>query len=678
MDSRLSIVTGVPHVDDVTFSPLRLVAVRQLVARARRVGGDDVIVCLVALLLSWWRLTLNGLGNSYYTAAAITGAHSLRSLFFASFDPAGVMAIDKPPLGLLAPALAIHWFGVSSWTVLAPQGAMFAAGALVAHQAFRRWFHLHAARLATAVVLLTPIDAAVARNNNPDELLVLITIIGLVLLVESIRHDHLGWVVGAGLCVGLAFTTKQLQAVVGVPTALVALVALSKGGCGRRLARTAAYAIVAVTSSLAWIVAVDNVPANVRPYVSNSANNTEFSLAFGFNGTHRVRQFRHAPSWVPHQGGWATGIGRLLARFLPQRNLFGASYLTQTSWLLVPALLGAVLVIATRRSRTRRITLLLLGWTASQSIVFAYLPGKFSPYYLAPLIPGVAALIAAIVDTFVFTGHGADRDSLRRSDTAALGIVVSALAITGVLATQRWWSWTGGLPVALAVVTISASMSVHVAPRFARRVCPSADTTRWSGRVLRTVALGASVMLVFGVPARWTFAELNHRQDPIAPEPSLDTPAGPTAQLQTVAENDTHLLSWVMRHNRGDALTLATPRIIDSAQLVLDGTRPVPLGGFFGTDAYPLIGTFTGWIKNHHLRWVALPELPPGRALSTVPPASIAKPWGPWVRAHCTSTPNTVWGGTDPATYWDRYRHAPFHAPLALYDCQHPTTGGRP
>ena len=45
--------------------------------------------------------------------------------------------------------------------------------------------------------------------------------------------------------------------------------------------------VVAASLSTAWINAVDAVPPTMRPYLPNSTNNTEPSLAFGINGTHR-------------------------------------------------------------------------------------------------------------------------------------------------------------------------------------------------------------------------------------------------------------------------------------------------------------------------------------------------------------------------------------------------------
>ena len=169
-----------------------------------------------ALIVGFWRLNLNGLGNTYYAAADLTGAHDLRALFFAAFDRNGVMSVDKPPLGLVGPALAIRLFGLSSWTVLGPQVVFFAATVRLLHNAARRWFGPRAAALAAASFALTPINVAIARSNNPDALLVLLTLVGLVLAVESVRDQRVRTVAGAGFVVGLAFTTKQMRAIVAV------------------------------------------------------------------------------------------------------------------------------------------------------------------------------------------------------------------------------------------------------------------------------------------------------------------------------------------------------------------------------------------------------------------------------------------------------------------------------
>ena len=202
---------------------------------------EPLVVGLIAIVFAGWRLAQQGLGNSYYTAADISGARSVHNLFFAAFDRTGIMAVDKPPLGLVAPAAAVHAFGVSSWSVLGPQVVMFGIGLALLHAAMRRWFSARAARIASLVMVLIPIDIVVARSNNPDELLTLFTIIGLIAAVEAMRDGHGRWVALCAAAVSLGFLTKFLQAFVGLPV-LAAAVFFSVRG-HRRLTRTAWFGI---------------------------------------------------------------------------------------------------------------------------------------------------------------------------------------------------------------------------------------------------------------------------------------------------------------------------------------------------------------------------------------------------------------------------------------------------
>lgn len=43
-----------------------------------------------------------------------------------------------------------------------------------------------------------------------------------------------------------------------------------------------------VALSLSWVLAVDLIPASLRPYVGSTQNNSELSLAFGYNGLQRL------------------------------------------------------------------------------------------------------------------------------------------------------------------------------------------------------------------------------------------------------------------------------------------------------------------------------------------------------------------------------------------------------
>ena len=58
-----------------------------------------VIAAIVgAAIIRFWGLNELGFGNLYYAAAVRSMGMSFANFFFAAFDPAGYVAVDKPPL----------------------------------------------------------------------------------------------------------------------------------------------------------------------------------------------------------------------------------------------------------------------------------------------------------------------------------------------------------------------------------------------------------------------------------------------------------------------------------------------------------------------------------------------------------------------------------------------------
>ena len=655
--------------------------------------AEGFVAAGVALVLGFWRLRLNGLGNPYYTAAEITASHSIRSLFFSAFDPAGVMSIDKPPLGLAAPAFAVRFFGVSSWTILGPQVVMFAAGVLVMQSLLRRWFGRCSANVAAVVLVVTPIDVAVARSNNPDALLVLFSIVGLVFVIESLSRDNLWWVTAAGVTLGLAFTTKFLQAVVGVPAVAVCLVVLSPGRWKRRIARVSLFGVTSTVSSLAWVVTVDRVGPSNRPYLANSATNSARDLAFGFNGTRRVVQIAHGAK-PGHTSGHASGLASLAKLVLgvaPRRNLLANPFATQCSWLLLAAVIGGALSLSTHEGEKRRIIAFLLCWCVVHSAVLMVIPGKFSPYYVAPLVPGIAALFGISVGAFVPTVRplgGVQHSGVQhnRHDHVKLAAVLTVGFGTTWSVTHRSMPW---ITLFAALFTIAAVSSAWIDYRPRRnpagldgsriRDAPRLATTDVeSSQRHRCVAVVAAVAALCLGPARWTVAAVSHAENPVAPSATIH-PERATAEQRAITENDGRVLAYAQREATQHSFALATSRVLVAARGVLtDRPLVATLGGFFGTDPNPTLGVFTGWISSGKLRWVAVPDLPPGWSTSSLPPGIVARPWGPYARAHCTRVQPLLYRGVDLGAYWRRYDHRPLYTPLVLFDCAHPAVRSSP
>jgi 4-amino-4-deoxy-L-arabinose transferase-like glycosyltransferase len=75
----------------------------------------------LAAFLNLYRLQQNGYANTYYAAAVRSMLASWHDFFFASFDPGGLVSVDKPPLALSVEAASAKLFGYSGFTIVLPE-----------------------------------------------------------------------------------------------------------------------------------------------------------------------------------------------------------------------------------------------------------------------------------------------------------------------------------------------------------------------------------------------------------------------------------------------------------------------------------------------------------------------------------------------------------------------------
>lgn len=60
---------------------------------------------IISFTLNFYAISKYGTGNEYYAAAIKSMTQSFHNFFFVSFDPAGMVSVDKPPLGLWMQAI---------------------------------------------------------------------------------------------------------------------------------------------------------------------------------------------------------------------------------------------------------------------------------------------------------------------------------------------------------------------------------------------------------------------------------------------------------------------------------------------------------------------------------------------------------------------------------------------
>ena len=289
--------------ESATGSPAGPPQQRNFVNRLVRGGVDDprwarpllLTLLLVTAAAYLWELSMSGYANDFYAAAVKSGTESWKAWLFGSLDSANSITVDKPPASLWVMVLSARIFGFSSFSMLLPQALMGVGTVALLYAAVKRTSGHAAGLVAGALVVLTPVAALMFRFNNPDAMLVLLMTAGAYFVVRSIespapgqKSHALRWLLLAGTAIGFAFLTKMMQGLLVLPAfALVYLVA-SENKLTTRLWHLLA-ALGAVIVSAGWFVALVALwPADSRPYIGGSTDNSLWELAIGYNGLGRL------------------------------------------------------------------------------------------------------------------------------------------------------------------------------------------------------------------------------------------------------------------------------------------------------------------------------------------------------------------------------------------------------
>ncbi|MFA6332980.1 MAG: glycosyl transferase, partial [Methanoregula sp.] len=78
-------------------------------------------ILFLSAFLNIWNIWDQGISNAYYAAAVRSMLENPAMLFFNSFDAAGFITVDKPPVGLWVQAASAALLGFSGWSLVLPQ-----------------------------------------------------------------------------------------------------------------------------------------------------------------------------------------------------------------------------------------------------------------------------------------------------------------------------------------------------------------------------------------------------------------------------------------------------------------------------------------------------------------------------------------------------------------------------
>jgi 4-amino-4-deoxy-L-arabinose transferase-like glycosyltransferase len=458
------------------------------------------LVGLLALtaILNLWNLSVNGWANTYYAAAVRSMSTSWHDFLFASLDKSGLMTVDKPPLAFWIQALSVRAFGFHSLSMLVPEALMGMAAVFLVYDMTRRPFGRVAGTVAGLAFAITPITVAVARHNNPDELLILCCVAAVWCALRALETGRTRWLVLTGVCVGLGFETKMGVALLVVPGIAVAWLWTRWGGTWRaRLTATGQLltggaALVAVGG--AWPLLVTLTPAADRPWISGTSDNSIWSLIFGYNGLGRVAGQTGGPGGGGGGGGF--GAGNLFGGATGPFRLLQSALGDQAGWLLGFAVVAglAILVLSRlRRGDPRTGWLMVVGGAfLVPAIVFSFASGIFHPYYVSFLAPFAAALVGAGAGLMLPRSLGGVAEGASARVIAPLAIAAGAateLVVLGEL--DGSLSWAEPL-----IIAVAGACVVALALRLPSRV--------------RAALLAIALAALLAAPSAWAADTLGH------------------------------------------------------------------------------------------------------------------------------------------------------------------------
>ncbi len=610
-----------------------------------------MVLLLISIFVHFYRLGQNGFGNLFYAAGVRSMADNLHNFFFVSYDPGGFVSVDKPPLGFWLQALSVKLFGFTPFSIFFPQALAGVLSVLVLFYLVRRHFGVTAGLLAALALALSPLSVATDRNNTIDSTLALTLLLGTWAVLLAAETGKWRWLLLSAVLVGIGFNIKMAEAYLVVPAFGLLYLLAAPRSLWIRLTQLSLALLLLLTISLSWATVVDLIPASQRPYVGSSQNNSEISLAFGYNGLDRVlgnlgfNRGTHDTSSATRQtsvtppdqntspdkaapsasethnpasseqhshGGWGLfGTGAPGPLRLLNEPLGG-----QIAWLLPMALLGILALAWQRRPRFRddrqQQALLLWGvWLLTTVVFFSSIPGFFHQYYMVTFVPAICALFGI---GLVVMWHDYQRPGWR-GWLLPLALLLTACEQVHIIhSNPAWGAWLIPLiaiPCALAALTLSvarllAQLDLHKTRLFAHLISTEPPVpahlecretrlfahlehhTIYSRVLGPALTLGLVALLL--TPAIWSVMPALQKINEHAPS------AGPARQddfghFDNFGDARTaSLVHYLLAHQGNAKFLLATPSSMSANAIILATNQPVmALGGFAGRD--PILDT---------------------------------------------------------------------------------------
>ncbi len=594
------------------------------------------LLCIAALagLAYAWRMD-QALLEPFYGGAARSMSMNLHNFFYGAADPWATISVDKIPGALWIQAISLRVFGFHVWALVLPQVVEGVLTVLVLYRAVRRVAGAGAGLVAAVVLAGSPVVILLDRGNISDSLLILLLVLAADATIRACQTGRLRSLLWAGVLIGFAFQTKMLQAWLVIPALYLSyLVAAPVASFLRRVWHLVAASVAVGVVSLSWMSAVSLVPKSNRPYVDGSCNDSLFTQVFNYNGISRLSYHLADKAGCLPQSTWIKTLAVSSANQGLGTSSIGPSWTRllhgalghDAAWLLLPAAVAAVWLFvldrgAPRTDLRRAAVILWAVWLVSTYVFFSR--GHFlNSYYLAALIPAVAALC----------GMGATAAWQRRSLPAVRAVLallaVATVAITVALvpssAGVRPWIVASAVLVALSAVFVLAGSLFR------------GHDSAWALSAGPVLAALAMLLGSFWASAVVVEAQLSPFDTPYAPS---SVNAYTQKEAAKFPADEARLSALARSVPAGSAVNVHETSDAAALPILATGREFLSIGGFNGATPSPTLGAFKKLVAEGKIR----------RATVVTNPLT-KQPVLRWVVQHCTNTGDSSYDPTIKAT----------------------------
>ncbi|MBI4339161.1 MAG: glycosyltransferase family 39 protein [Chloroflexi bacterium] len=572
--------------------------------------------------------------NQYYTATVASMLQSLSNFVFGSFDPMGVVTVDKPPGAFWVQALFAWLFGVSPWSVNLPQAIAGSLAPGILYFLMRREFGRVSAVAAASVLVVVPASIVIDSRNEPDGLLIFALLLAAVCIVRAAETGKWRWLLAFGFFVGFAFNAKMLVAFVPLPAFLLYYLLRAQASVRQLAFRVAAAMAVLLVVSFSWATFVALTPASERPYIGSTRDNSIWTLVFRYNGLDRFNSFLGPRATQPQAGAiggpnpqpggplpYQPGPGGTPQQQTPPyqpsevsqgpspananasdrgiAGLFANPLAAQLGWLMPGAVLTLAVALASllpegvyrrpflllsvfRNAPGGAEAILWTGWFVTAALVFGVADATTThPYYLADMGVPVAAVLGI--------GFGALWQGFRRGVLLAWTVPPAVLAIAGYEALLSQGA-VGDLIMGIVLITVVLACTVMAAAVWNRLT----DTPLASYALAAGAGALLIIPLVFGLHFGGRIAGAGVGQA----GPARGLPAGPDPRRELA------IAAFVRQEgDAGSRFAIGMLSAREAAPFIIRGIPAVAIGGFSGGDPIFTLASFRSFAQQGNLRY---------------------------------------------------------------------------